>query len=189
MQPVFTRHPRPGRVVGRDDRPGQGIRYRPLLGDLLQRHRRLQRVHRAGKPQPRDRRALWLRIPGDHHRRHGGGPETARRPPWHPAALLCRGRLDGRVSGPGVERCATRRWSAPPFASHRPPLSTQAIAFNAVGRMPSPAIPDWRDGQYSGTPGPEKGLAIARMVGHITYLSELLPGRTSSAGASSRPTA
>jgi homoserine O-acetyltransferase len=52
-------------------------------------------------------------------------------------------------------------------------LSTQAIAFNAVGRSAITRDPEWKGGQYDGK-GPEKGLAIARMVGHITYLSELL---------------
>jgi homoserine O-acetyltransferase len=52
-------------------------------------------------------------------------------------------------------------------------LSTQAIAFNAVGRNAITQDPAWQDGQYDGK-GPEKGLAIARMVGHITYLSKLL---------------
>ncbi len=51
-------------------------------------------------------------------------------------------------------------------------LSTQAIAFNAVGRSAITRDPEWKGGQYDGK-GPEKGLAIARMVGHITYLSEL----------------
>ena len=54
-------------------------------------------------------------------------------------------------------------------------LSTQAIAFNAVGRSAITRDPEWQNGQYNGSgSGPEKGLAIARMVGHITYLSELL---------------
>jgi homoserine O-acetyltransferase/O-succinyltransferase len=52
-------------------------------------------------------------------------------------------------------------------------LSTQAIAFNAVGRSAIVRDPEWKGGKYNGK-GPEKGLAIARMVGHITYLSELL---------------
>ena len=52
-------------------------------------------------------------------------------------------------------------------------LSTQAIAFNTVGRSAITRDPEWQDGDYNGK-GPEKGLAIARMVGHITYLSELL---------------
>jgi homoserine O-acetyltransferase len=52
-------------------------------------------------------------------------------------------------------------------------LSTQAIAFNAVGRSAITRDPEWKGGNYNGK-GPEKGLAIARMVGHITYLSDLL---------------
>ena len=50
-------------------------------------------------------------------------------------------------------------------------LSTQAIAFDAVGRNAIMSDPGWNNGNYYGTPGPTRGLAIARMVGHITYLS------------------
>ena len=50
-------------------------------------------------------------------------------------------------------------------------LSTQAIAFDAVGRNAITSDPVWNNGNYYGTDGPTKGLAIARMVGHITYLS------------------
>ena len=53
-------------------------------------------------------------------------------------------------------------------------LSTQAIAFNAVGRSAITHDSKWQQGNYAVDEGPEKGLAIARMVGHITYLSELL---------------
>ncbi len=49
---------------------------------------------------------------------------------------------------------------------------TQAIAFNEVGRQAIMADPDWRDGGYYGGKPPAKGLAVARMVGHITYLSD-----------------
>ncbi len=52
-------------------------------------------------------------------------------------------------------------------------LSAQAIAFNAVGRSAITRDPEWQQGRYDGK-GPEHGLAIARMVGHITYLSEML---------------
>jgi len=48
----------------------------------------------------------------------------------------------------------------------------QAIAFDAVGRNAVLADPNFSDGQYYGGPGPDRGLSIARMVGHITYLSE-----------------
>ncbi len=52
-------------------------------------------------------------------------------------------------------------------------LSAQAIAFNSVGRSAITRDPDWKQGAYDGK-GPEHGLATARMVGHITYLSEML---------------
>lgn len=52
-------------------------------------------------------------------------------------------------------------------------LSTQAIAFNMVGRSAITGDPRWCEGTYKDK-GPEKGLAIARMVGHITYLSQML---------------
>jgi homoserine O-acetyltransferase/O-succinyltransferase len=50
-------------------------------------------------------------------------------------------------------------------------LSAQGIAFNAVGRHAITNDPGWMNGAYYGTPGPVQGLAIARMIGHITYLS------------------
>ena len=49
---------------------------------------------------------------------------------------------------------------------------TQAIAFNEVGRQAIMADPDWRGGLYYGGSSPSKGLSVARMVGHITYLSD-----------------
>jgi homoserine O-acetyltransferase len=51
-------------------------------------------------------------------------------------------------------------------------LNAQSIAFDAVGRNAIVADPDFRNGQYAEGPAPGRGLAIARMVGHITYLSE-----------------
>ncbi len=51
-------------------------------------------------------------------------------------------------------------------------LSAQAIAFNEVGRQAILADPDFRDGDYYATGNPHRGLGIARMVGHITYLSD-----------------
>jgi homoserine O-acetyltransferase len=51
--------------------------------------------------------------------------------------------------------------------------SAQNIAFYEVGRQAIMADPDWRDGDYliHGV-RPAKGLAVARMAAHITYLSE-----------------
>jgi len=51
--------------------------------------------------------------------------------------------------------------------------SAQNIAFHEVGRQAIMADPDWKGGTYQlhGTQ-PAKGLAVARMAAHITYLSE-----------------
>jgi homoserine O-acetyltransferase len=51
--------------------------------------------------------------------------------------------------------------------------SSQNIAFHEVGRQAIMADPDWRNGRYlvEGV-SPSKGLAVARMAAHITYLSE-----------------
>jgi homoserine O-acetyltransferase len=51
--------------------------------------------------------------------------------------------------------------------------SAQNIAFHEVGRQAIMADPDWLGGEYQlrGTT-PSKGLAVARMAAHITYLSE-----------------
>ncbi len=51
-------------------------------------------------------------------------------------------------------------------------LSAQGLAFNAVGRHAITSDPGWLNGDYYGTPGPVQGLSIARMIGHITYLSD-----------------
>ena len=51
--------------------------------------------------------------------------------------------------------------------------SAQNIAFHEVGRQAIMADPDWRGGDYlRQNVRPEKGLAVARMAAHITYLSE-----------------
>jgi len=50
--------------------------------------------------------------------------------------------------------------------------SPQQIAFNEVGRQSIMADPGWNNGNYYSTQPPHRGLAVARMVGHITYMSE-----------------
>ncbi len=62
--------------------------------------------------------------------------------------------------------------SAIPIAT-APHHSAQNIAFHEVGRQAIMADPDWCGGDYleQGL-NPNRGLAIARMVAHITYLSE-----------------
>jgi homoserine O-acetyltransferase len=61
----------------------------------------------------------------------------------------------------GIVVCATSR------------LSAQNIAFSAVARAAIMNDPDFQDGQYYGTGRrPDHGLSVARMMAHITYLSE-----------------
>ena len=50
--------------------------------------------------------------------------------------------------------------------------SPQQIAFDEVGRQAIMADPDWMGGNYYEHGQPERGLAVARMIGHITYMSD-----------------
>jgi len=50
--------------------------------------------------------------------------------------------------------------------------SALAIAFHEVARQAIMADPNWRQGNYYSGPKPRLGLAVARMIGHITYLSD-----------------
>jgi homoserine O-acetyltransferase len=50
--------------------------------------------------------------------------------------------------------------------------SAQQIAFNEVGRQAIMADLDWNEGNYYGKQPPGRGLSVARMVGHITYMSD-----------------
>jgi homoserine O-acetyltransferase/O-succinyltransferase len=66
----------------------------------------------------------------------------------------------------------------PDFVQRLLPMATtarenaQAIAFNAVGREAIMQDPEWHGGDYSSGGGPRVGLAIARMMAHITYVSD-----------------
>lgn len=66
----------------------------------------------------------------------------------------------------------------PDFVRRLLPMATtarenaQAIGFNAVGREAIMQDPEWRGGDYEKGGGPRVGLAIARMMAHITYVSD-----------------
>lgn len=52
-------------------------------------------------------------------------------------------------------------------------LSTQGLAFDIVGRECIVNDPDWNNGHYDpSSPGAMTGLASARMIGHITYITK-----------------
>jgi homoserine O-acetyltransferase len=50
--------------------------------------------------------------------------------------------------------------------------SALSIAFNETARQSIMADPNWNSGDYYGGVKPDAGLAVARMIGHITYLSD-----------------
>jgi homoserine O-acetyltransferase len=51
-------------------------------------------------------------------------------------------------------------------------LHSQGVAWNAIARNAITADPDWQGGHYYGTGhAPNAGMGVARMLGHITYLS------------------
>ncbi len=51
-------------------------------------------------------------------------------------------------------------------------ITAQGLAFNTVARQAIISDPDFNGGDYYGGPPPLRGLAAARMLAHITYLSE-----------------
>jgi homoserine O-acetyltransferase len=51
------------------------------------------------------------------------------------------------------------------------------IAFNEIGRRAIITDPNWNGGNYAPERRPNHGLAVARMVGHVTYLSEYAMAR------------
>src|SRR6185503_10311006 len=53
-------------------------------------------------------------------------------------------------------------------------LQPQGVAWNAIARNAITSDPDWQGGHYYGTGrAPNAGMGVARMVGHITYLSAM----------------
>jgi homoserine O-acetyltransferase len=68
-------------------------------------------------------------------------------------------------------RYPDRVYSAIPLATTTK-HSALTIAFNEVARQAIMADPNWNSGDYYSGPMPDMGLAVARMIGHITYLSD-----------------
>lgn len=87
--------------------------------------------------------------------------------------LLCvaGGSMGGMQTLQWVASYPERVRSAIPIATalkHSP----QQIAFNEVIRQSIMADPAWREGNYYDYGQPEKGLGVARMIGHITFMSD-----------------
>ena len=82
------------------------------------------------------------------------------------------GSLGGHQALTWATRCPDRLQGVVPLATS-PRLTSQALAFDVVGRNAIRRDPAYHGGQYYGEKRtPEAGLAIARMIGHITYLSQ-----------------
>jgi len=82
--------------------------------------------------------------------------------------------VGGSTGGHQVLEWATRfpeRLEAAVALATSARLGAQALAFDVVGRNAILRDPNFHGGQYYGKPGPSVGLALARMLGHITYLS------------------
>ncbi|WP_243361870.1 homoserine O-acetyltransferase MetX [Fundidesulfovibrio terrae] len=83
--------------------------------------------------------------------------------------------IGGSMGGMQVLEWAARY---PDMAASAIALATAArhsalhIAFHEVARQAILADPDWNGGDYYASGKPEHGLAVARMIGHITYLSD-----------------
>ncbi len=83
--------------------------------------------------------------------------------------------IGGSLGGLQVLEWATRfpeRIGSAIVVAAAPRLSSQGIAFDVVGRNAIRHDPRFADGQYYDGPAPEAGLALARMLAHITYLSD-----------------
>jgi homoserine O-acetyltransferase/O-succinyltransferase len=83
--------------------------------------------------------------------------------------------IGGSIGGMQVLEWALQH---PDFVLSAIPLATTtrhsalAIAFNEVARQAIMADPNWNQGNYYSGARPDMGLAVARMIGHITYLSD-----------------
>ena len=81
------------------------------------------------------------------------------------------GSLGGMQALEWAVRYADQVGAIVPIASTHA-LHPQGVAWNAIARSAITADPDWQGGHYHGTGrAPAAGMGVARMVGHITYLS------------------
>lgn len=104
--------------------------------------------------------------------------------------LLC-------VTGGSMGGMQALEWAAryPDRVASAIPIATAArhtaqnVALHEVGRQAIMADPNWRDGNYrSENVQPNRGLAVARMIGHISYLSEAALANKFGRALQNRPT-
>ena len=122
---------------------------------------------------PATGRPYGSRLPGDHRRRHGAlrarASSTCSASAGSPRSPADRSAACRRSSG----RCGIRDDVDAIIAiASTHALQPQGVAWNAIARSAIMADPAWQGGHYYGTGRkPDAGMGVARMVGHITYLS------------------
>lgn len=100
--------------------------------------------------------------------------EVQRRLVQHLCIEKLHGIIGGSMGGHQVLEWATRFPEQVKNAvalATSPRLSAQSLAFDVIGRNAITHDPNFKSGQYYGNGVPNVGLALARMLGHITYLS------------------
>ncbi len=120
---------------------------------------------RTGKPYGRDFPTITVADMVDFHQRLVDylGIDTL--------LAVLGGSMGGMLTMAWARRHPAKLRGAIPVATSAH-VSSQALAFDVVGRNAILRDPDFRDGQYyDGGPAPDVGLALARMLAHITYLS------------------
>jgi homoserine O-acetyltransferase/O-succinyltransferase len=86
-------------------------------------------------------------------------------------AVVAGGSLGGMQALEWAARYGDQVDAIVPIASTHA-LQPQGVAWNAIARNAITADPDWQNGHYHGTGrAPAAGMGVARMLGHITYLS------------------
>ena len=113
-------------------------------------------------------------FPGGHGGRLGRRAGAPARRAGHQAAGRRDGRQPGRHAGAVAGRCNTPSACATAVVmASAPNLTAENIAFNEVARRAIVTDPDFHGGHfYEHGVVPKRGLRIARMIGHITYLSD-----------------
>ncbi len=122
---------------------------------------------------PANRQIVGAGFSGHHHSRHGARADDADRSPGHRDTVLRGRRLDGRHAGAAMDRGLSQARVFGAGGGLRTRHSAQNIAFHELGRQAVMADPDWRHGRYfEHGVYPHRGLGVARMAAHITYLSD-----------------
>ncbi|WP_409202055.1 alpha/beta fold hydrolase [Pseudomonas monsensis] len=154
--------------------PGQADRHQQVLRGQPEQSGWLQRLHRPEQHQPGHRQAVRRRL--------------SRCSPWKTGCtarhvwLICLGiHQFAAVIGGSLGGMQALQWTItyPDRVRHclaiasAPKLSAQNIAFNEVARQAILTDPEFHGGSFQEHGViPKRGLMLARMVGHITYLSD-----------------